>query len=86
MIFNTKVSGIPCKCQVTLYSAFKPMQVYGSEMGDCDPPDPSEFEFKLLDHSGYPADWLEKKLTLADEARLFEEFQLEHLGERYGYL
>lgn len=86
MIFDTKVAGIPCKCEVTLFSPFKPMQVYGSGMGDCDPPEPGEFAFKILDRSGYPANWLEKKLTKQDEGRLEEEFQLEQLGERYGYL
>ena len=86
MEFQTKVYGIPCTVVVTLYRKAIPMRIYGSGMGDCDPPEPEEFEFHLLDRKGYPAPWLEAKLTPDDYERLLEESQLEALGERYGYL
>lgn len=86
MQFDTKVSGIPCMCKVIRHSPYKPMRITGSGMGDCDPPEYEEFEFTILDRRGYPANWLEKKLKPEDTARLLEEYNLETLGERYGYL
>ena len=86
MIFDTRVSGIPCLCQVNFHSPYKPMRVTGSGMGDCDPPEYEEFEFTLLDRKGYPAPWLEAKLKPVDQERLLEEFTIESTGERYGYL
>ena len=82
MIFNTRVGGIPCKCKVTYYSAGSPMRVYGSGFGDCDPPEPEEFEFHLLDRKGYPAKWLECKLTPDIEEKIYSDFQtyLENLN------
>lgn len=86
MEFDTRVAGIPCVCRVTNYQASTPMRITGSGFGDCDPPDPGEFEFKILDRKGYPASWLEKKLKPKDTDRLYEEFNLETTGERFGYL
>lgn len=74
MQFQSKVCGIPCIVQVTTYSKAMPMRIWGSGMGDCDPPEPEEFEFQLLDRKGYPAKWLEAKLTPADEQRIYEDF------------
>jgi len=84
MEFQTKVCGIPCTVKVTLYHEAVPMRIYGSGFGDCDPPEPTEFEFQLLDRKGYPAKWLENKLTPAIERRIYEDFQnhLENLKEK----
>ena len=84
MIFDTKISGIPCQCQVTRCRNSVPF--FGDVNDAVDPPDRGEFDFRILDRKGYPAPWLEAKLTPEDEIRLLEEFQLEALGERYGYL
>ena len=51
------------------------MRITGSGYGDADPPEPAEFEFRLLDRKGYPAPWLEDKLTREDHSRLQEEFE-----------
>ena len=59
------------------------MKVYGPSMEDCDPPEEGEFEFDLLDRRNYPARWLEKKMTPADEARLYEEFAILTEAEAY---
>ena len=80
MKFQTKVCGIPCTVVVTLYRKAVPMRIYGSGMGDCDPPEPEEFEFQLLDRKGYPAPWLEKKLTPQLEEEVFQHF-LKHLNQ-----
>ena len=84
MEFQTKVCGIPCTVVVTLYRKAVPMRIYGSGMGDCDPPEPEEFEFHLLDRKGYPAQWLEAKLTPVDEQQIYEDFQiyLENLNQK----
>lgn len=84
MEFQTKVCGIPCTVVVTLYRTAVPMRVCGSGFGDCDPPEPEEFEFHLLDLKGYPAKWLEAKLTGAIEQRIYEDFQkyLKNLNQK----
>lgn len=84
MEFQTKVCGIPCTVVVTLYRKAVPMRIYGSGMGDCDPPEPEEFEFHLLDRKGYSAQWLEAKLTPVDEQQIYEDFQiyLENLNQK----
>ena len=45
MEFQTKVCGIPCTVVVTLYRKAVPMRIYGSGMGDCDPPEPKSLNF-----------------------------------------
>ena len=84
MEFNTKVCGIPCMVVVTLYRKAIPIRIYGSGFGDCNPPEPEEFEFHLLDRKGYPAKWLEDKLTPADEQQIYEDFQnyLKNLNQK----
>ncbi|USZ48100.1 hypothetical protein [Halomonas sp. DN3] len=74
MTFTTTVAGIPCRCQVTLYSPGVPMRTTGFGFGDADPPEPEEFEFDILDRGGYPAAWLERKLTDDDYDRLLSEY------------
>lgn len=86
MIFDSRISGIPCQIKVGTYISYKPMKVYGTRHGDADAPVPPDMEFEVLDRKGYKATWLEKKLTADDDARLLEEFHLMQLGERYGYL
>ena len=84
MIFTTKINGIPCKCRVDNFVPAIPMHVYGSSMGDADPPEPPEFDFTILDTKGREAPWLQKQVTEADEARLFEEFEVECKNELYN--
>jgi len=73
--FDTRVAGIPCQVDVTFYSEPLPMRITGTGFGDADPPEPEEFEFNLLDRKGYPARWLERKLTEDDEVRILEEYK-----------
>ncbi|WP_348826495.1 hypothetical protein [Halomonas sp. RT37] len=77
MTFMTTVAGIPCRCRVTFYSHGAPMRTTGSGFGDRDPDEPEEFEFDILDRRGYPAAWLERKLTDNDYDRLLEEYRRE---------
>jgi hypothetical protein len=74
MIFHTRVSGIPCQCLVYSYEEAIPMRITGTGYGDAEPPEPEVFEFHLMDRKGYPANWLESKLTLNDHDRLLKEY------------
>lgn len=86
MIFETRVHNIPCQCEVTGYLKALPMRITGTGFGDCEPPEPEEFEFILLDRKGRPAAWLEKYLTVDDEIRLLEEYKATLADqERYAY-
>lgn len=74
MIFLTYVAGIPCQCEVLEYQPYQPMRITGSGYGDAEPPEDEVFEFRLLDLNGYPAAWLEKKVTDVTICQLKEEY------------
>ena len=74
MIFDTRVSGIPCLCKVLGYSTYMPMRITGGGYGDAIPPEPGEFDYRILDRKGYAAPWLDRKLTREDESRLLSEY------------
>ncbi|SJK83809.1 hypothetical protein [Halomonas elongata] len=80
MTFHTHIAGIPCLCEVTHYSAARPMRITGTGFGDAEPPEPVEFEFRILDRRGRLAEWLERKVTQSDEARLLAEYRAEESG------
>jgi hypothetical protein len=75
MLFHTKVDGIPCQCLVTAYYPSIPMRITGTGMGDADPPEDEYFTYSLYDRKGYPAPWLENKLTCDDNDRLLNEYK-----------
>jgi len=74
MVFETTVAGIPCQCLVYEYQEELPMRITGTGYGDADPPEPAVFTFRLLDRRGYPAPWLERKLSMNDHERLKQEY------------
>lgn len=65
--FESTVSGIPCRVVVHTYRVQKPNS-------RADNPDDyngyTEIEFDLHDRKGYPAPWLERKLTSKDRERI----------------
>lgn len=75
--FETQVNGIPCICEVEFYY---PGTSYRIDSASLQPNDDPEFEFNIRDRKGYPAQWLENKLTSEDHERIFREF-LEYLRE-----
>lgn len=75
MIFKTKVNETPCCCRVLAHSEPEPMKITGSGYGDCEPDDPGEFEYEILDTYGNPAPQLESELTDEDDERLEREYQ-----------
>lgn len=62
MIFETKVNGVPCQCQVIYYT-----KAIGKHT-------PAEFEFTLLDRKGYRAEWLDKYVNQNVIDRLLMEY------------
>ena len=66
--FESHVQGIPCKVKVTYTTPYIPESWNGPAEG-------GDFEFELLDRRGYPAKWLEKKLTPKDVERLEKEYE-----------
>lgn len=75
MRFPTKVQGIPCQCEITSATPYVPARVHGP-IELCHPEEGGEIEFELLDRRGRYADWLHKKLTPIDQARIEEEAHL----------
>lgn len=64
---EARVAGIPCLIGVTSYG--RPAYLGGAPE-DCDPGDCAEYD--VLDMRGRPADWLARKLTDKDDARILE--------------
>ena len=83
MIFETQVNGVPCKCRVTCATPEVPMRIYGPGMGDCDPPEPSVFEYEILDRRGRHAPWLEKYINQTVDQRMEEEFAVMKMADYY---
>ena len=72
---RTRISGIPCEVDV-YHEPEQPMRITGTGFGDCDPPEHEYFEVAAVyDRKGYPAPWLQAKLTSDDTNRIYEEFQ-----------
>lgn len=74
---SAHVQGIPCLVRVTHYyrqpadsRADNPDDYYGY----------TELEYDVLDRKGYPAPWLERKMT-EDDVQNIEEKIYEHLSE-----
>ena len=72
MIFETRICGIPCQCEVLMYHN-DPGRTYGPPE-NCYPPE-FEFEYQILDRKGYRAEWLERKITDSIEADLITEYE-----------
>ena len=84
MVFDTKVAGIPCQCNVLCHHPGKPACIEG-DPDRATEAEPEEFEYEILDHRGRPATWLQKKITPADDERLLEEFHTTVLEDKHGY-
>ena len=72
--FTSNVCGIPCIIRVDTY--FKQSAWSGSAYNcpsDSDYYGDEEVEYSVLDRKGYPAAWLERKLTPKEHSRITEE-------------
>jgi len=70
MIFDSRIAGIPCQIEITHYTPAERKIVTCTTI---DPPDPGELEWQVLDRKGYPAAWLEAKMTRDDVWRIDDE-------------
>lgn len=73
--FDSHIAGIPCRIQIDDCFIQKPLGPNCDSDWDCYGFE--EVYFTVLDRNGYLANWLRKKMTVADEARITEEC-LEH--------
>lgn len=65
-VFETAIDGIPCRIEVTHYSAAQPDTYW-------EPGAPEEVEIAVLDRRSRPAPWLESKLSNEDWEHLEDE-------------
>lgn len=72
MIFEYKISGIPCKIRVDSVRHVKGLYSYNAP-SDLDYYGYTEIEYTVLDRRGYPAQWLARKVndTLDDEIKRY---------------
>lgn len=70
--FETEVAGIPCGVVIDDFRPGLPAKLFGPPE-NCYPEEPPEADFHLVDRTGYAAEWLERKLTARDRARIEDE-------------
>lgn len=71
-MIDTHICGIPCQVEMTSGRYQKPD--YGTWASDIDYYGGwFDVEFKVYDRRGYPAPWLEKKMTEAETERIIDE-------------
>lgn len=68
---EASVGGIPCQAELTFYRPGDPGCLFGPPER-CYPPEPPEVEYELLDRKGYPAAWLQRKVTAEDHEAIVE--------------
>jgi len=74
-MMHTHIAGIPCQVAITHYEPYDPGSWH-------EPPSGGELEFEVYDRRGYPAAWLERKVTEDDELRIFAEYEADLKGRR----
>jgi len=67
-MIGARIAGIPCQIKPTHVFVQKPLGPNCDSDWDCY--GFSEVEFDVYDRKGYPATWLERKMTDKDEARI----------------
>ncbi len=75
-MLSTRIQGIPCQVQATRIFVQKPLGPNCDSDWDCY--GYSEVDFDVYDRKGYPADWLQRKMTDKDEERIVEQLLEEH--------
>ncbi len=70
--FSSTVAGIPCRIEIVTFSSGSPGRTWGAPEY-CYEADPGECEFEVLDRNGRAAPWLARKMTSADESRIYDE-------------
>lgn len=80
LTFPTKIAGIPCQIQVDHYFVQKPLGPTADSDWDCY--GYTDLDFTVLDRKGYPAPWLERKLTAEDRQEIEQLTEKELENER----
>lgn len=70
-MLQTKIAGIPCQVKVLQCTTVSPD--YSTRDSDIDYYGYSEIDYEVCDRRGRRADWLARKMTKADEARIEQE-------------
>lgn len=70
---ETTICGIPCQAEITSVDGrYKPAKTHG-DPDDCYEAEYPTVEWAVFDRRGYPAPWLERKLTEDEAARIESE-------------
>ena len=83
---NTHIQGIPCQVKISSYIYQKPLGPRADSDVDCY--GYSEAEYLILDRRGYPAAWLERKMTDLDRERIeveIDDYKREEREEARAY-
>lgn len=75
-MLQARIQGIPCQVKATYIFVQKPLGPNCDSDWDCY--GYSNVDFDVYDRKGYPADWLQRKMTKADEARIVEQLLEEY--------
>lgn len=75
---NWRIAGIPCTIRLdNVHGKYRQARIYG-DPDSCYPAEYPEIEFTVCDRKGYPAPWLEKKMSMAEgmeiESLLMKDF------------
>lgn len=70
-MLQARMAGIPCQIKPTYVFVQKPLGPNCDSDWDCY--GYSNVEFDVYDRKGYPADWLQRKMTDKDEERIIEQ-------------
>lgn len=68
-MIQTRIQGIPCQIEVTRCEVVRGSYSFNAA-SDWDYHGYSEVEFDVYDRTGYPAPWLERKMTDEDRSRI----------------
>lgn len=70
--FESRVCGIPCIVRVLDWEPFVPMYT-GGHPDNWMPEEGGHGSWEILDRRGRPAPWLERKMTQAEQDRIYSE-------------
>jgi len=80
--FESRISGIPCGIHIDTFLIVPPFKGPAALCdSDLDYYGYSDIEYTVLDRKGYPAPWLESKLTSLDDERIAEEITTHRTGD-----
>ena len=85
-VIDFRIDGIPCQIGIFNYLKVPPWKgsVYTAP-SDLDYYGYTESEWEILDRKGYPAKWLEAKITPEIEDKINEAIEAFYEGLREGY-